>query len=308
MPIEETNSILKKKEDPMIVHRKFYLFVVIVGLIVTACAPGIGAAPAATSIPATTVPANTAIPSPMPTASPSGPTSWSLVVVGDSIPFNSPEDCPGCTGFVDRYAKDITVATGHPVKVQNLSQHTGLQTDSLLEELKTDTQRREALANADIIIVSIGHNDTAWNRGDDPCDGSNNEDWSKYNKTCAAAAAEIFRPQLESIFAQIVSLRAGKPTILRAVNVYNDWIGVSGTPPEATDASRISLDAWSAMICQAAKSNGFTCADIYHAFNGSDGHTPAVDLLAQDTVHPSDKGNEVIAKVLTDLRYTPLVP
>ena len=50
-------------------------------------------------------------------------------------------------------------------------------------------------------------------------------DWSKFNPTCAAAAAEIFRPKLESVFAQIVALRAGKPTIFRTVNGYNDWLG-----------------------------------------------------------------------------------
>jgi lysophospholipase L1-like esterase len=296
----------------MIVHRKLYLLVVIVGLIVTACAPQ-AAAPAVPSIPATSiptavVPTNTAIPSPIPTSSFSGPASWTLVAVGDSIPFNSSQDCPLCTGFVDRYAEAITMATGHPVTVQNLSQHTGLQTDDLLQTVENNPNWQKALANADIIIVSIGHNDTAWGRDDDPCDGPSNEDWSKYNETCATAAAEVFRPKWESLYSQIVALRAGKPTIFRAVNVYNDWIGVSGTSPEATDASRIFLDAWSAMICQAATSDGFTCADIYHAFNGSDGRTPAVDLLAKDTVHPSDKGNEVIARVLTDLGYSPLVP
>jgi hypothetical protein len=30
-----------------------------------------------------------------------------LVAIGDSIPNNSPQDCPGCTGFVDRYAKAV---------------------------------------------------------------------------------------------------------------------------------------------------------------------------------------------------------
>lgn len=113
----------------------------------------------------------------------------------------------------------------------------------------------------------------------------------------------------ESIFAQIVALRAGKPTIFRAINRYNDWIGVPGgvDTPEGTNATRAVVDAWSSMICKAAQANGFTCADIYHAFNGSDGLKPAPDLLANDTIHPSDKGNEVIARVLEDLGYAPLV-
>lgn len=241
-------------------------------------------------------------------------TPWTLVAVGDSIAIASSMTCSGCTGFVDRYADAIVKATGHPVKVNNLSQ-SRLQVDDLLMELRTDVSRRDALANADIIIVGIAFNDTPWIRNDDPCDGpnSNKPDWSKYNSTCAAAAAEIFRPKFESVYAQIVALRGGKPTIFRTINRYNDWIGWTGetgetNPPEATNATRVVVDAWSAMICEAAQANGFTCADIYQAFNGSDGLTPSGDLLAQDYTHPSDKGNEVIARILTDLGFAPLAP
>ena len=236
-------------------------------------------------------------------------------MVGDSIAYNSPEDCPGCTGFVNRYADAITKATGHPVKVSNYSQHNGLQIDGLLEELKTDTKQRDALANADIIIVNIAHNDIAWSRDDDPCDGptSDNPDWSKFNSTCAAAAAEIFRPKFESLFSQIVALRNGKPTIFRTINRYNDWIGTKysdGTdvPPVATDATKALLDALNAMLCKGAQENGFVCANIYLAFNGSDGLKPSGDLLGKDFTHPSNKGNEVIARVLTDMGFAPLVP
>ena len=163
-----------------------------------------------------------------------------------------------------------------------------------------------------MIVVSISHNDTAWNRNDDPCDGpsTDNIDWSKFNVTCAAAAAEIFRPKFESLFAQIMALRGGKPTIFQTINVYNDWIGVPGgvSSPTEMEATRVVVDAWNEMVCKAAQANGFTCADIYHAFNGADGLQSAVELLASDTIHPSDKGNEVIAQVLTELGFAPLVP
>ena len=167
----------------MIIHCKLYLLAAIVGLLVTACAPAISAAP---------------------TVTPSGdlnpayscsyehyntqPDAHCLTLRAGTFvsrscwqldPVNSPEDCPSCTGFVDRYTEAITAATGRPVDVQNLSQHNSLQIDGLLQELETDSARRVALANADIILVSIAHNDTAWNRNDDPCDGSS-EDWSKF--------------------------------------------------------------------------------------------------------------------------------
>jgi hypothetical protein len=150
----------------------------------------------------------------------------------------------------------------------------------------------------------------------DPCHGpiGNDIDWSKYNAACVAAATEPYRSKFESVFAQIVALRAGKPTIFRTINGYNDWLGGidsangSVTPPEATNPTRAVLDAWSAMICKAAQANGFTCADTYHAFNGPDGLKPtAGDLTASKANgHPSDKGNEVIARVLADLGYAPL--
>lgn len=240
------------------------------------------------------------------------PTTWNLVAVGDSIPFNQPMSCPDCTGFVNRYAASIQAVTGHPVVVQNLSELGGLKIDGLLWEVQNDSDQSVALASADIIIVGISFNDVAWLRNDDPCDGptSADPDWSKFNTTCAAAAAEIFRPKFESLYAQIVALREVKPTIFRTINRYNDWIGWTGgnVPPEATDATRAILDAWNAMVCKAAQENGFICADIYHTFNGTEGITPSLDLLARDYTHPSDKGNEVIASVLANLGYAPLVP
>ncbi|MEO8289043.1 MAG: GDSL-type esterase/lipase family protein [Chloroflexota bacterium] len=266
-----------------------------------------GDAPASpTPVPTAAIPTLTTIPSQEPTTSASGAIPWSLVAIGDSIPYNSPQDCPGCTGFVDRYATAITKATGHPVKVQNLSQHNGLNTDGLLKELQSDAVRREALAGADVIVVSIGANDIAWNINDDPCDGptTDSPDWSKFNPICAAAAAEIFRPKLESVYSQIAALRAGKLTIFRTINRYNDWIDAN-FPPEGVNATHDLVEAWNAMVCRAAQANGFTCADVYHAFNGSDGITPAVGLLAADYTHPSDKGNEVIARVLAALGYVP---
>jgi hypothetical protein len=295
------------------------IFVFLLSLALSACAPAVALTPAVATSQTPAPTADIATPT-VDAITPTEPaiTPWSLVAVGDSIPYNSPDDCHGCTGFVDRYAAAITQATGHPVTVQNLSQHNGLHTDGLLEELKTDVKRREALANADIIIVSIAFNDNPLTGNSDPCHGFTGGfiDWTKFTPTCAAAAAEMFRPKLESVFAQIVALRAGKPTIFRTINEYNDWIGGTDsetgkdTPPEATNATRAVYDAWSAMICKAAEANGFSCADTYHAFNGPDGlKSIAGDLTASKmNSHPSDKGNEVIAQVLTDLGYAPLVP
>jgi hypothetical protein len=239
----------------------------------------------------------------------SGPKAWSLVVVGDSIPFNSPDDCPGCTGFVARYAQRIQQDTGHAVEVTNLSQHNGLQIDGLLDEMRGDQTRRDALAGADIIVVGIAHNDAPWGSDTDLCDGASTQlDWSKFTPKCLAASTEALRPKLDTILATIVDLRAGKPTVLRTLNRYNDWIGDPSITPAAGKTSRDVIRVYNAMQCKAAVAHGFTCADLSLAFNGKDGLKPSGDLLASDFTHPSDKGNEVIAGVLADLGYAPLAP
>ena len=65
-------------------------------------------------------------------------------------------------------------------------------------------------------------------------------------------------------------------------------------------------DAWNAMICEAAANNGFTCADVYHAFNGPQGVEPAGNLLAADYIHPSQQGHDRIESVLTSAGFAPL--
>lgn len=86
----------------------------------------------------------------------------------------------------------------------------------------------------DIIIISIGHDDTAWNRENDPCNGPNDDTstigWSKSTATCTTVTADIFRPQFERAFSQIVALRAEKPMIFRVINVYNDWARLPAVP------------------------------------------------------------------------------
>ena len=245
--------------------------------------------------------------SPSTSASPS-PRALQLVVIGDSIPYNSPQDCPGCTGFVDRYAKTVQTATGRPIQVANLSQHNGLTLPGLLEELD---QFRSQLSAADVILVAIAHNSNELS-SDKPCgkprDIDTNPDWSAMNHSCAARSAQKFRPLYDQLYAQVAAWRQGKPTILRTVNRYNDVIGfkTAHLAPAQARLAALFVASWNTMLCTSAKAHGFACADVARAFNGPNGLRPSGDLLADDYTHPSNKGNEVIARVLNDLGYAPL--
>ena len=234
----------------------------------------------------------------------------SLVAIGDSIPYNSADDCPGCTGFVDRYADAVSEATGKPVETTNLAQHTGLTLDGLLAELDSF---KTQLSTADVIVIGIAHNSIAMN-ADRPCGATFDEatfqlsDWSKVDEQCAQGSAEKSRPQFAALFRQVLAWRSGEPTIIRTINKYNDWIGWEEahlTPSQQKRTTRMH-DVWNAMICATAEASEIPCADIYHAFNGPAGRRASGDLLAGDYTHPSDKGNEVIAEALIAEGFAPL--
>ena len=107
------------------------------------------------------------------------PRPWSLVVVGDSIPYNHPKDCPGCTGVATRYAAAIELATGRDVTLTNLSEYTGLRVEGLLAELRSDAARRAAIAGADIVLITIAHNNVV-------C-----PDWDLDRTVCATLADAV---------------------------------------------------------------------------------------------------------------------
>jgi lysophospholipase L1-like esterase len=256
--------------------------------------------------------APSAAPTTVPVATPTPGPDLSLVVIGDSIPYNSDDDCPGCTSFAELYRDALAAATGKSVALVNNSEHTGLTVEQLLSGLETQQNRADAVATADAIIVGIAHNDVPMNRDDDACDGAGGEepDWSKFNPACLQTELDRFRPVYEAVYAKVAQLRVGKKTILRTINRYNDWIGwpEHAPPADGIAATARIIAAWNDMICTAAEANGFVCADISTEFNGPKGTTPSGDLLAGDYTHPSQKGNDLIARILVAEGFAPLVP
>lgn len=302
--------------------------VLVTGLLVAACSSG--SAPSASSIsPAPSIPGSSVAPSASmpPSNAPSAAAvdPWVVVALGDSIPFNLEDDCPGCRGFVEQYKLDLQRASGHPVIAENLSKHTGLRLQGLLDDL-AHSATQKSVADGDAIIVGIGFNDVPFNVDDDPCDGA--AQWDTRERAVAAAKLitsacmkawiATMRPKFEDMYSQIAALRAGKPTILLTIDRYNDnpgwcenrdcaWNGTT-TPVEVVAGTKLAVDAWDRMMCEAATTNGFTCVDIYHSFNGPDGTDAAADLLAADYTHPSQAGNDRIAQLLAAEGYAPLLP
>lgn len=246
------------------------------------------------------------------TAAPQSPASeaTTVVVIGDSIPYNSPEDCPGCTGFVDAYAEAITARDGVDAEVQNLSRHDSAQTRDIAKQV-AEGSLDEPLESADTVIVSSGFNDQPpyWWEGE-PCYQPNQQNDDDYidamlavTPECVAEHVAIVRADLAAALAGVRE-RAPQAEII-AFTAYNSWSGygpLEARGPEtaaAVDAIFAgALLAWRDAVCEEAAAVGGRCLDLLEAFNGPSGTEPSGDLLAEDYVHPSQAGNDLILELL----------
>ena len=196
---------------------------------------------------------------------------------------------PGCVGFVDQYAAALEQATGRPVTTTNLSQHNGLTLPMLMDELD---DFRDDLSAADAIIVGIAHNTIEFN-ADKPCgatfDVSTNtlSDWGLVTEQCAAASTADYQPIYDELYSTIAGWRAGKPTILRTINKYNDWLGWTDAhlTPEQEQKTIMMHDAWNTMLCDSAEANGFTAPTS--TTHSTDPTARAVRRPARAGLHPS---------------------
>lgn len=239
-----------------------------------------------------------------------------LVAIGDSIPYGG-TDCNNCRTFVDLYAARAARDLRVHVATQNLSQHDNLTTARLKDELARSSALRRAIASADVILVSIGFNDTPWNSLDDSCDANHgwpdgvlDADWTIYTGPCLQVEVQKYRSNLSAVFAELRALRKGKRTLIRLAAQYNDIVSTSDSsvPRQGFEPSVVVDQAFSKAACSVAKAHGARCADIGRAFNGPDGHRGAFPLLGPDTTHPNAAGHKLIAKELAKLGYRPLRP
>jgi lysophospholipase L1-like esterase len=232
-----------------------------------------------------------------------------LIAIGDSLPYGQ-ADCGDCSTFIELFGKALGRATGTKVDVQNLSEHTDIDSTYLHRELDSSSALRSAVAGADAITVTIGHNDPPWNSYTDACDGKGgypNAAWAKYDTRCLTGNVNRYATNLESILSQIRKLRRGKPTLLRVTNDYNDLIGDPQVPKSAYPIAKRFKDAYAARTCAIAGKHGAICIDTYHAFNGPSGTRDAGDLLsAKDHTHPNARGHRLVAALLIRAGFAPL--
>jgi lysophospholipase L1-like esterase len=240
-----------------------------------------------------------------------------LVVLGDSTAQASA--CPGCTDYAHLYAKDIENATGQRVRVDNRGAFRNgvlpmAQLSQTLAGVYADHSLRRALAEADVVVIGLGFNDTAWNRFDNPCEAAPEYPvirWDEISDACQQQVTHEFKQTLDILLTQINQLRSGRPTLLRVVTPYDNVIGDTGDPgwdtPEGRRVARRGNDLLSAAQCEDVGFHGGACADLHRAFNGADGTSSPQAFLADGT-HMNQAGHQRTAELLAGLGYAPLVP
>jgi hypothetical protein len=182
---------------------------------------------------------------------------WDLVVFADRN--FTPEDMAGA------YARRITADTGIAVEAQDFAL-TGLESERILAMIRDEAfpNLERAIAEAEVIVV----NGTPPSIDLDPCLGGSVRD----RGDVPAYTADDFAPYvgvLGDIYDEILRLRDGAPTIVRAMDFYNPWLDVW----EENGVAEACTAAWqefSAAAERAAGEAGVPFVSMYDLLNGPD--------------------------------------
>jgi lysophospholipase L1-like esterase len=227
--------------------------------------------------------------------------------LGDSIGFGL--FAPIGDGYVPTFDRFIEADSGANVKTINLSVP-GWTSSDLLGAIRGNLLFRVSVATSTIVTVNIGGNDLLGARGDykdRTCGGADNQD-------CLRAGVAVFRANFNAILAEVRSLRGGRSTIIRTMDIYNPFVNedrAQDTWPndQGNDFQVLKpyLDVINNQIAAAAAARNIPFAQVYLAFNGPNGDIDPDDLglLSFDNLHPNRRGHRLIADLLRGLGYSP---
>ncbi len=230
---------------------------------------------------------------------------WDLVYISDSTGW----------GVAEKYAENIRKDTGKTVRVRDYAIG-GLPAIKILDVLHTDPEDmenddqfkslRSDIAEAEVIVFIANP------RGDSSKGGVQGG-----IENCISAVSppddctlELYEPyikNLKAVYTEIFALREGKPTIVRAVDLYNPIISIHRERNMETECTTC-LETFNTAIRQAAEAFNVPFISVYDAFNG-----PAHDedprergYIGTDGIHSSEKGRQVIADLLSEAGYVPV--
>lgn len=233
------------------------------------------------------------------------PEAWDLVFISDSSGF----------GVADLYAAHIeedlgVTVTVHDLAIGALSAHSvlaALRSEGTIYNLSLKELPDLIIPEAEVVVfyanplVAGGALPGDWD-----CVGLGPR---LYVNDCSPEVFEAYRADLDAIYQEIIDLRAGKPTIIRAFDAYNPLYSVY-RERGVYDACTACWANYNDAIHQAAEAHNILLAPVYDTFNGPNHDEDPRDkgYIGPDGEHCTELGQQVIADLLRGLGYEYTIP
>lgn len=213
---------------------------------------------------------------------------WDYVVLGDSSAW----------GFPKYYAAHIEADLGVKVAVHDCTVG-NLSSTQMLEMLRNDQELRKAISEAEVVtFIANPTEHIGWYI----ITGT-----GKYD--CSSEARAAYKADYEEIITEIMSLRRGEPTIIRAMDYYCPIYSVWKQQGVFEDHKRC-FEAVNEAIHEACKKRGIPVAHVYAVFNGPNHDEDPTEkgYISEDGQHTSTAGQAKIADLFRKLGYEYMVP
>lgn len=196
-----------------------------------------------------------------------------MLALGDSVTSGSTCDC---TAFPQLVADELARREGHDVGVVNEGID-GLTAADLVELVSSDdgADVRGAIADADLVVVTIGANDVV----------------------ADTAAGPATAQAVGSVLTMIGRLAPGARVVV--TTYWNVDVDGAAAVPDAAERARSDAltRAFNADLAAVARARGATVVDLYAPFKGDGSRDPG-PLLLQDGDHPNTAGHQAIAAAI----------
>ena len=234
---------------------------------------------------------------------PQGPDAvWHLVVIGDSSLWELGE----------AYATQIEKDVGVQVELTDFANEAG-SAGEVLEVLRTGKSSNmrlenlpEILKEAEVVVIFLNPEDSVVLENPLDLDGCF---YSLPPGSCDPATFEKYTADMKAIWAEIIKLRKGKATILRATDLYNPLV----SPWKEHGVFEACIECWVNMSNAArlaAEAYDIPFLSRLDAFGGKNHEEDPREkgFISSDGEHPSELGAQYTAELLSQMGYEPVTP
>lgn len=227
---------------------------------------------------------------------------WHLVIIGDSSLW----------GVGEAYAAQIEENVGVKVVLEDFAL-SGQSAGEVLDVLQTGESSNfqlqklpVALSKADIVVMFVNPIDSIIPENPLDMDGCFA---GMVPKSCNPAAYDRWMSDLKAIWAKTLELRKGKPTVLRATDLYSPLVS-SWAKHDVFEACNECWVNMSNATRSAAEAYNIPFLSRYDVMNGASHTEDLVEkgYIRSDGEHLSEFGAEYVAELLAQMGYEPVTP